>query len=68
MTTPRNTKGTGRNKMIGYQPPSDVVAILATLPKGKRSEAINQAIRSTYGEGEQAAKAKLQALLLQVES
>jgi hypothetical protein len=56
-----------KNKAFTWQPPPDIRAILATIPAGRKAQAINDAMRAIYGQGEQAAKAHLKALLTQVE-
>lgn len=64
MTPPRKPRKT---PIFSWQTPEDVRAILDRFPDGDKAEAINNALRATYGEGEQAAKAKLKAILSQVE-
>ena len=43
----------------------EALRILLTFPSGERSKAIAAAIIATYGEGQEAAKARIVALLTQ---
>lgn len=52
-------------KQLAYKPSNQARAILSALPAGTRSDAINQAIIATYGQGKEAAIARLHALLSQ---